>query len=65
MLLNGKRGCFRPAPYVDKHGETDVGLKSVVFYLPIFFVLCCVDSVREEIIMSNISFAKIKTIKST
>lgn len=27
LLLNRSRGCFRAAPYVDRHGETDIGLK--------------------------------------
>ena len=27
VFLNGKHGCFLNAPYLDEHGETDMGLK--------------------------------------
>ena len=38
LLTANKRGCLRPAPYVDEFGETDQGFKRVLLRAALLFL---------------------------
>ena len=40
MDLEDVRGCILPAPYLDEYGESDIGLRYIIFMIPFLLHVC-------------------------